>query len=85
MKDIFLCSLAFSMTVSMGSNLVDLTSKPRKSLLSEDFDSFDLRMCRNDLGLDAIKLKSNESNRYFGKCGPIPIPNLVLPRPVFEF
>ena len=85
MKDIFVCSLAFSVTVSMGSNLVDLTSKPPKSLLSEDFDRFDLRMCRNEAGVDAIKHKSDESDRGDGQCGVILIPNLVMPKPVMEF
>ena len=85
MRDIFACWIAFSVAMTLGSDLVNLTSKFPQSWLLEDFAKSDLRMCRNYHRLNTIDTDPGEIGRDVGQCGPIPIPNLALARPVFEF
>ena len=85
MRSISVCALAVIVTVSMDYGFKNLNSKSLTAQTLENFDRLDLRMCRNDDGLDAIKRQSDESDRGDGQCGVILIPNLVMPKPVMEF
>jgi len=85
MRDIFTCWIAFSVAMALGSDLVNLTSRFHHSWLLENFNKSDLRMCRNYHRLNTLTADSGDLGHYVERCGPIPIPNLVLPKPVFEF
>lgn len=82
MKDVFLCLVAFAVTLSIGAKLSQLDQSQPAPWLLENFEKLDLSMCRNYHGLDAINPGSDKSDRYAGECGFMQIPNLRAPKPL---
>ena len=85
MKNILICALVVIVTLSTDYSLKNLNSQSSTAQTLEDFNRLELRMCRNDDGLDAIKQQLDESARDDEQYGVILIPNLVLPESVMEF
>ncbi len=80
MRDVFVSTLAFSLTMSVAALLTPSKPIPAEPWLTDNFDRLvTFKMCGDYWAWESVPPRMPESSRTEEQCGAIPIPNLKLP------
>ena len=79
MSDVFVSTLAFSLTMSVAAVLAPAKPIPAEPWLTDNFDRLDFKVCRECRKSESVTPAKEVSNQSEEENGFILIPNLKVP------